>query len=279
MVGITRSKIIFKDGGRRIHDDNPKFVALLQFSNWNSVLTLCAFPRNKMPEYDHLFQTTQQQVDSLCIFLVARVLLGYGLALPNPISKIPFDVDGTGACKPKSRAWTIGSLLGKLKCNWWPQDRTTVAAKEVLQANPGQYFTNLYLMILMSTEAFAKTLGQRLWKHIFQRFSAFFVSRKPLFGAFLFGLATVLHMQVPRCLWRKNIEKNRLRDWLLPCASGRLFLKGHDIPECYAQLHQKNYLNWLPSKKSRTWFRSTHADPGPKIPLANAKQRRLVLVI
>ena len=115
-----------------------------------------------MPEYDHLFQTTQQQVDLLCIFLVARVLLGYGLALPNPISKIPFDVDGTGACKPKSRAWTIGSLLGKLKCNWWPQDRTTVAAKEVLQANPGQYFTNLYLMILMSTEALAKILGQRL---------------------------------------------------------------------------------------------------------------------
>ena len=27
----------------------------------------------------------------------------------------------------------------------------------------------------------------------------------------------------------------------------------------------KNYLNRLPSKKSRTWFRSTHADPGPKI--------------
>lgn len=178
MVGITRSKIIFKDGGRRIHDDNPKFVAWLQFSNSNSVLTFCAFPRDKMPEYDHLFQTTQQQVDLLCIFLVARVLLGYGLALPNPISKIPFDVDGTGAWKPKSRAWTIGSLLGKLKCNWWPQDRTTVAAKEVLQANPGQYFTNLYLMILMSTEAFAKILGQRLWKHIFHLLSAFFCFSK-----------------------------------------------------------------------------------------------------
>ena len=37
-------------------------------------------------------------------------------------------------------------------------------------------------------------------KVIFICFPRFFVSRKQLFGVFLFGLATVLHMQVPRCL-------------------------------------------------------------------------------
>lgn len=119
--------------------------------------------------YDHVGLTTQQQVNLLCLLLVARAVVGAGHRLPFWVGKQPVGFTGSGECGPKQSGWTVKKLLNKVKLNFWPQDRTTKAAKQVLEAHPTYFFCNLYLMVTMSTEKFARALLETLVRFFFFR--------------------------------------------------------------------------------------------------------------
>lgn len=114
-------------------------------------------------DHDHLDMTTQEQVNLLCMLLVARYLAGMGVMLPPWLANYQFVLRGAGVCAPADgKIFAIGGLLAVMKINFFTQDRTTLAVNTLLDTYPEMLFTNLYLCMIMSTETFARTLARTL---------------------------------------------------------------------------------------------------------------------